>query len=258
MEKSKRGDSQRYFTHQSESGSNSSYSEEVSNALFKGIEGLLKEFEYIIHIDNNKIIIKEEENKIYYNISRLLYKMKTNNYEEKILLINNFFKLDFFISKIIVSIDKFFLFKEPKLNIKLKFQQNEENQENFKEQFKNINCEYQNLNLKEQVKFQDIDILNTDKYPNFTNFLNKYLIYNGLIFSKFEISQINDLMSSQSQEIISNMINNLSTLLPTDKAIVFTKIIGNHKNESANYVMELDNGYLISGGPTTINIYEIL
>ena len=63
-------------------------------------------------------------------------------------------------------------------------------------------------------------------------------------------------MSSKAQEWISNMINNLSTLLPTDKAIVFTKIIGNHKNESANYVMELDNGYLISGGPTTINIYE--
>ena len=63
-------------------------------------------------------------------------------------------------------------------------------------------------------------------------------------------------MSSKLEVTFINMINNLSRVLSKDKVIIFSKIIGNHKNESANYVMELDNGYLISGGPSIINFYE--
>ena len=120
--------------------------------------------------------------------------------------------------------------------------------------YKNINCKYEIINHNLN-KYQDNDILNKDIFNNnifqnssFYKLLNQInKLYNIINFNLSEIPQISSngfIKTSQSQ-----------SMSMFQRPTLFKKIIGQHR-DCANYIIELDNGYLISGSSKDIFLYE--
>jgi hypothetical protein len=124
---------------------------------------------------------------------------------------------------------------------------NEANKE-FNGNYKKISCEYVNSLENGIRKYQDSDILNKDLY-------NKNNICENSCFYEF-LNHINNLYNFSNVSNISDILKNKeSDFLSLQGSHSSIKVIGVHK-KSANYVIELDNGFLISGGHEDIIFYE--
>ena len=126
-----------------------------------------------------------------------------------------------------------------------------------KGQNKNINCEYKIINKSQNENennkiYKDEDILYEDmnnvSYKNFMELIN---IINFSILSLTNINQINNKsISSQDNYFKDNEYNSYGI-------INLLKIIGNHNN-CANYIKELSNGLIVSGGTNNLIFYDRL
>ena len=182
----------------------------------------------------------------------------SNSIDEKMLeeeayepykeLFKNFIRLKHCIEDISLILNT--IFKENsniiKLEVKLIFN-NEANKESNCN-YKKISCEYVNSLENGIRKYQDSDILNKDLY-------NKNNICENSCFYEF-LNHINNLYNFSNVSNISDILKNKeSDFLSLQGSHSSIKVIGVHK-KSANYVIELDNGFLISGGPEDIIFYE--
>ena len=176
---------------------------------------------------------------------KMLEKVTYKQYKE---LFKNFIRLKHCINDITFILKK--IFKENsniiKLEIKLIFN-NETNKESNCA-YKKISCEYVNSLENSLSKYQDSDILNKDLY-------NKNNICENSNFYKF-LNDINKIYNFSNISNISEILKNKgSEFLSFQEIHSSIKVIGVHK-KSANYIIELDNGFIISGGPEDIIFYE--
>lgn len=176
---------------------------------------------------------------------KMLEKVTYKPYKE---LFKNFIRLKHCIEDITLILNKIFNENSniTKLEIKLIF-----NIETNKESncvYKKISCEYVNILENALRNYQDSDILNKDLY-------NKNNICENSYFYKF-LNDIKNLYKFNNKSNISDILKNKeSDFLSFQEIHSSIKVIGVHK-KSANYVLELDNGFLISGGPEDIIFYE--
>ena len=216
-----------------------------SKELIKFLNDQLEEWKYQIRIENGKIKEKIDINQYKYEKNTKL----GNNLEQLIGFIRN-------IESIIekgkpeINLEINLNFKANNLIIEASINQNE---------YKNINCEYKIINGENETnigeKFTDIDILNNNSIENLNRFFgllkNKISNNNSISLpnSSTDMHKI-FLSSNNSQNYM--QINNQSF---SSNLIDFIKLLGKHK-KGANYILELENGYLISGGPKSIILYD--
>ena len=209
------------------------------------IEDILKKYEHIIKLEKGNIIIDENNNYNYIiktleenpNIEKFndqKYAILNSNFDQ----LKNFIK---YIEKKIIS-----NFELETLEIHLIFQENNF-EENSNSKYKNINCEYEIKKGMPSIigeKLVDFDVLNDfndeKKFNNFNKFLD--LLKNNNSKNTINLS---DAKSNRSNNLFSSI----------NSQIINKVLIGEHKN-GANYIIELENGYLISGGPESIILYD--
>ena len=129
----------------------------------------------------------------------------------------------------------------------------------IKNEYKNINCQYVvinglgNSNDIKNKDFVDKDILNNGKddgFNKFVDFLKKKII-------STPISSIGIISSNSSKTGgVMNAIHSIEEA-SSDEIIKFNDIIGQH-NESANFIKELSNGLVVSGGDNNLFFYNYL
>ena len=162
----------------------------------------------------------------YYVVNPIIIDINKNNYEDNnILSKEKFENFELFITDII------------------NFQKE---QTKYSSIFGNLSSvgmnslDYNSTNQRPELKEDSLKI-NTN-----TELVNNNKEINGLsVKSEDKNKCLNDESTNSS----------LSTKTFQPKIKVLTKIIGTHKKR-ANYIMELENGYLISGGPNNIILYD--
>ena len=210
------------------------------------IKDILKKYEHIIKLEKGNIIIDENNNYNY-----ILKTLEENpniekfNYQKYTILNSNFDQLKNFIKYIEKNIKSNFGLET--LEIHLIFQENIF-EENSNSKYKNINCEYE---IKKEMpsiigeKLVDFDVLNEfndeKKFNNFNKFLD--LLKNNNSKNTINLSDAK----------ANRPINLFSSI---NSQIINKVLIGEHK-KGANYIIELENGYLISGGPESIILYDL-
>ena len=130
-------------------------------------------------------------------------------------IVTNYIKLIEFLENIKEKIKNYY---KREFNLKIKFNFKESIEKNEYNSFKNVSCEYELMNLS----IIDIDM---NVYQDNNIFLNDN-------FYQFQ-----------------NLINDINLINKTKKYIIieFLKVIGKHNNR-AEYIKELSNGLIISGG----------
>ena len=135
--------------------------------------------------------------------------------------------------------------------------------------FKNISCEFVVVSPNYidimDIKCIENNILIRDNYKEFDSLISKIIeakveeINNQTTGNGMQSSLISSINHNTKNTYTSNSQSNIRQIvnqMDESKIIIrFKKIIGVH-NKSANYVLELDNGYLVSGGPSNLFIYE--
>ena len=251
----------------SEIGSVNNNFDDIAKDLEKILEGLVygilinkKKWKKINNQNSSIACFSEfnENNESYENIyenysfNKLCDSIKNINpgeikYKPHKKLYDNFVKLKSFIelTEGILEIN----FKDnsnvTNLGIKLLFNKSKEKSNS---NFIYISCRYEIINDKLNL-YQDDDILNKD-------FLNNDIILNSS-FCKF-INQINNLYNNS--EINLSEISKITSQFITSQSLLINnfqrrKIIGEHQ-DCANYIIEIGNGYLISGSHKDIILYE--
>ena len=241
-----------------EDSSFNAQNEDSFNCIPNIIEGDIGKFitmsTYTLVINDNNNERNKDLNKFYKDYKDYINKIDENNLEnERKILYDNFRQFIKFIDKVE---EKSHSISNFNVEIDLNFG---EQKEKGNGRFKNINCEYKiksiDLNIIDhKLKIEDKDILNNDENDkNITNFnsIIKKLNIVILSLSSFKKESGN---SSNSTQRMNYIINSLST--PSEQSIIdFIGIIGNH-GTSANYIKELKNGLLISGGSNKLIIYN--
>ena len=234
------------------------------NFLELYIEECFNNFNYYIYFNKKKENnsektedTKENNNDRYYYIKDEIKKLKDEKLdEEDIKLLDNFMALTNFIDKIenyvknnSVKLDEF--------QLKLIFNEDKVKGNN---NLRNVNCEYEikslYLNLDdEKNKYQDKDILNRDdNINNFKELFNRLNPLTSLSKSKkINFSNISSIPLKDSKSLLSWQ-RELKTIASNEHELSI-EIIGKH-DISANYIKELSNGLLISGGPNKLIVYN--
>jgi Zn-finger protein len=112
------------------------------------------------------------------------------------------------------------------------------------------------------IKCIENNILTRDDYKGFDSLISKIIdakvkeINSQITDIGMQSLSISSINQNTKNTYTSSFQSNIKqTVNQMDEIIRFKKIIGVH-NKSANYVLELDNGYLVSGGPSSLIIYK--
>ena len=230
------------------------------------IEECFVNFNYFIYFNKkdesteNIENITENDNQRYYYIKNEIKKLKKEKLEDdEIKLYNNFVALTNFIDKI----EKYIKHNSAKIDdfeLKLTFNEDKENETN---NLKNVNCKYEIKSLyfkinDEKKIYQDENILNKeDNINNFKELFNMLNPFTSLSENKKKRNRLNiSCIPLKDYNIFSFSSQTELKFIANDEEILkFKEIIDRH-DISANYIKELSNGLLISGGPNNLIVYN--
>ena len=241
---------------------------------YEYMEKTLTNSSFLLKNDENnniKIIIldddEEKEEEIQNTIIKNKKTKKLENYKN--ILLKNFLIFLKFLYYVKEEIQKQFINKY-NLLIKLKFNQ-EENNNNLNSTY-NITCEYDFYSLNEDMisPFKDENILVNDNYQGFFYLISKINDYDyreikynknldiaKIIKEKDQFEKRNKKEEKKKKEEQISLLGIISSEEVSEyKVIQFIKIIATHSN-SADFLFKLNNGYYVSGGnQREIYIYD--
>ena len=223
------------------------YETDIKNILQKSIYSIIVNEKEEISQNNEENDDNKKIDNIYETLKNNNIIYSDNNKKNQIKLKDNFMQLINYINKI-----KELIKNETKNNFKLNIELHfEEGKQKKNSKFKNINCLYKIkttiTNVFEKIK-KDEDILNNSNLNTFKK------LYLDCSFSLSSISKNSKYKSDL--ESLKRISDNME-VASYYKIIEFSKTIGVHE-DSANYIKELNNGALISGGPNDLIYYKNL